>query len=69
MFVKQLLSRAEKNIGVSRVIILCSPNVNSLEVAKLIAQQTYHFVVSEDTMLENLNVVCIFFNNSLLKLI
>ncbi|KAI4458303.1 adenylate kinase [Holotrichia oblita] len=56
MFVKQLLARAAKNVGVSRVIVLCSPKVNSLEVAKLVAQQTYHYIVTEDTILENLNV-------------
>ncbi|GJQ88255.1 hypothetical protein Trydic_g13243 [Trypoxylus dichotomus] len=57
MFIKQLLYRAAKNIGLSRVIILSSPNVNSLDVARLIATQTNHLVVTEEMVLANLNLV------------
>lgn len=57
MFVKNLLHRAAKNIGVSRVIILSSPRVNSIEVARLIAEHTNHYVVTEESILANLNQV------------
>nr|XP_022920611.1 adenylate kinase 8-like [Onthophagus taurus] len=56
LFIKQILYRAAASVGISRVIILDSPKVNTAEVALQIAQQTTHHVITEDMLLKTCGV-------------
>ncbi|XP_017776127.1 PREDICTED: adenylate kinase 8 [Nicrophorus vespilloides] len=53
-FMKFLLSNAVKSVKIPKVIVLASPKVNVLEVAKQIVHQTQQILITESTIMEML---------------
>ncbi|XP_044258974.1 adenylate kinase 8 [Tribolium madens] len=51
LFLKQILINAARNRDTARVIILCSPKVNCLEIANAIAEITKQNVITEHSLL------------------
>lgn len=61
LFLKQIISNAAASRNVARLILLGSPKVNSLEVAKQISNETNQFVVSEEVLTQTMNTVCLLY--------
>lgn len=51
LFLKQILESATKCMDVSRIILLSTPKVNTVEVAKQISRQTGQAVLTEESIM------------------
>jgi hypothetical protein len=51
LFLKQILYNAAKSRDTARVIVLCSPKVNCLEIARAVAEITKQNIITEHSLL------------------